>query len=106
MNSEFGKKIFSSNSELQRLSKGANLEADFCILILRFVAFLLRKNIVVGDGEFHPCPNSISSTTKSEPSDYHASRSSGNGYKTIPVNKQCNKHHIIIIIIQLQISYQ
>ena len=32
----------------------------------------------VGDGEFHPCLNYISSATKSE--------SSGNGYKATPVN--------------------
>ena len=40
----------------------------------------------VGDGEFLPYPNSISTATKSEPSDNHASHSFGNGYKAIPVN--------------------
>ena len=35
------------------------------------------------DGEFHPCPNPISSA---EPSDNSASHSSVNGYKATPVN--------------------
>ena len=37
----------------------------------------------VVDGQFHPCPNPISSATKSEPSDNHASHSPGNGHKAV-----------------------
>ena len=36
--------------------------------------------VSVWDVEFHPCPDPISSATKSEPSSNHASHSSGNGY--------------------------
>ena len=37
------------------------------------------------DVEFQTNANPISSATKSEPSDNHASYSSGNGYKATPV---------------------
>ena len=70
-----------------------------------------HPNINVWDGEFHPCPNSISSATKSEPSGNHALHSSGNGYKAIPVNKgsvslRYNKHHTIVDISQSTFSIQ
>ena len=52
------------------------------------------------DVEFHPNSKLISSATKSEPSDKATSN------KAIPVNKQCDKHHIIDIIIQSTFSIQ
>ena len=55
----------------------------------RTKTFLIRPKtffITLWDGEFHPCPNSISSATKSEPSGNSASHSSGNGYKATQVN--------------------
>ena len=76
-----------------RLSKSQDDLRRLCCTSKKKVK--ITKRGLVGDGEFHPCPNSISSATKSKLSDNHASHSSGNGYLAIPVNKQCNKHNII-----------
>ena len=51
------------------------------------------------DVEFQTNANPISSATKSEPSDNHASYSSGNGYKATPVMNNVTSIILCIVII-------
>ena len=57
-----------------RLSKSQDDLRRLCCTIKKKVK--ITKRGLVGDGEFHPCPNSISSATKSKLSDNHALHSS------------------------------
>ena len=73
----------------------------FFVKIIQIKIHDVLNNFIenVWDGEFHPNPNFISSATKSEPSDKFTS------HKAIPVNEQCNKHYIFVIIIQSHFTF-
>ena len=57
-------------------------------LTFGFSEVITLAKVVVGDGEFYPCPNQAKQFPQppAESSGNSASHSSGNGYKATPIN--------------------